>query len=100
METFGHVFNERIRWELYSMMVVYILYDFGIDGVIPIVWWYTYLMNVLVYDIWCLITFGKVSNKCRRWESYIMMVIYLWYDIGIEDDIPVVGIWCLMFDVW
>ena len=98
METFGHVFNERIRWELYSMMVVYILYDFGIDGVIPIVWWYTYLMNVLVYDIWCLIMFGKVSNKCRRWELYIMMMVCRWYDIGIEDDIPVVGIWYLVFD--
>ena len=42
--------------------------------------------------------FGKVSNICRRWELYIMMMVCRWYDIGIEDDIPVVGIGYLVFD--
>ena len=57
----------------------------------------TYFMNVLVYDIWCLEMFGNEFNEHIRWESYSMMVICLLYVIGINDDIPVVGIWYLMF---
>ena len=79
--------------------------DIGIDDDIPVfgIWYLMneclemYFMNVLVYDIWCLETFGNEFNECIHWESYSMMVICLLYDIGIDDVIPVVGIWYLMF---
>ena len=47
----------------------------------------------MIFDVLEMyLMFGKVSNKCRRWELYIMMTVCRCYDIRIEDDIPVVGI--------
>ena len=89
--TFGNVFDECAYLKTYIMMVLYLLM-FGI-------WLFGNVFNEHT-GIWFLklITFGNLFHECIHWELYIMMVVYLWYDIGIEDDIPVVGIWYLVFD--
>ena len=104
METFGHVFNERIRWELYSMMVVYIYV-----GNCILWWWYAddmilelkMIFQWLVYDIWCLITYLMTYNvvNCLLWWWYtycmilVLMMIFQWL---------VYDIWCFgnVFNIW